>query len=258
MHQSLTELKSIKSFEKTESDTRHSETKQVSFSSAVADYLRSGHHDRAGYLARLCTYFSGVPVAEIDQARIEHAALAICGSASALSTHNRQVYTPTSAILKFAAKRGWCKSFRIKRPTVIKRVSPLPTPHDVDRFIKAAGPGHRRIFIFLIGTGSTVREALRLDWQQINLAHGTVELRNVRGQIVTIILPARLVEMLARFGHHGGKVFRRPDGSPYSENVSAGGQIKKAVEGAQRRSGVKITLRMLRQVWRSRNNAESN
>jgi hypothetical protein len=58
------------------------------------------------------------------------------------------VYTPVSAVLKFSAERGWCAYRRVKRLRVIKRLSPLPTAENVDRFINAAGPSLRRIEIF--------------------------------------------------------------------------------------------------------------
>ena len=226
---------------------------RLRFTEAARRYIAAGGEAR--HLAPLEEFFGVHYVDEIVQADIECAAKAICPNASC-STRNRQVYTPVSAVLKFSAARGWCAYRRIKRPRVIRCVSPLPAAEDVDRFINAAGPSLRRISVFLIGTGRTVRETLQLDWQQVNLAHRTAQVRNPRGQIVTVTLPPRVVEMLARFMCRNGKIFRRPDGSPYSERVSAGGQLKKAVEGAQRRSGVKISPRILRQIWRSRNDGD--
>ena len=224
--------------------------KRLTFARAAVLYAAAG--GEVQYLPPLVRLIGDWSVNQITQTKIDYAAAVLCGDLSP-ATANRQVYTPVSAVLKFCALRGWCEYRRIKRPSAAKRSSPLPSTEEVDRFVNAAGPSLRRILIFLISTGRTVRETLRLDWQQVNLTRGTAQLRNPRGQTTTVVLPPRVVEMMAHFMHRAGKVFRRPDGGPYSEILSAGGQLKKAVEGAQRRSGIKITPRMLRHIWRSRN-----
>jgi hypothetical protein len=69
------------------------------FARAVITYVQKGGEKR--FLEPLLKYFGDLPIAKIDQAAIDEAAMVLYPSGSS-STRNRQVYTPVSAILKSA------------------------------------------------------------------------------------------------------------------------------------------------------------
>jgi integrase len=224
---------------------------EISFREAVALYLLADGDAR--YLTPLIELFGDRPLRTISQRDIDFAALTILPDAAA-STRDRQVYGPASAVLKFGAARGLCKYFRIRRPHGPKIETRLPSSDELDRFVKAAGPSLKRIAIFLLHTDISVGVALRLEWHQIDLAKRQLRLRPGCGEGERLIsLHPRAVEMLARFLHRDGKVFRRPDGSPYQTTALRGGQLKTAFRGACLRAGVPpITPRTLRRVWVAR------
>ncbi len=221
----------------------------ITFREAAAVAIAAGVDGR--YLSpRLLELTDGKRLSDIDQALIKELAQRLLPLAAS-STHNRQVYTPISAVLKFSAARGWCRYFRINRPRHQKPDVVLPSSAELDRFTKAAGPSLKRVIRFLRSTGMTVRETLELDWTQVDLTKRRLRLTPKRdGSERLIVLDLDIVEMLARFLHRTGRVFRRPDGRPYAVKHDAGGLLKSAFRGASDRAGVeRITPRTLRRVW---------
>jgi integrase len=78
------------------------------FSQAALDYIN--HHKDEPRIAKLDSYFGDTPISEIDNDAIRAAAVALFPKGTA-QTRNRELYTPLSAILKFAG----CE-FKVKRP----------------------------------------------------------------------------------------------------------------------------------------------
>ena len=83
------------------------------FAQAGLSYLEAGGSKR--FLERVLRYFGTTPLARIDQDTIERGARKTYPNASN-ATLDRQFYTPTSAVLKHAAKRGWCPPLIMDRP----------------------------------------------------------------------------------------------------------------------------------------------
>ena len=228
-----------------------STTEQIKFEEAAHQYVNAAdaaHREgRARYLPALCTQLGVKPITGICQAEIDQAAYQICPNA-APSTRNRQIYTPASAVLKFAAARGWCKYQRIARPRQSKAKVTLPSSTEIDRFMRAASPSLKKIAVFLLYTGASVRETLELEWDQVDLNR-----RQLRSNGRTMHLHARVAEMLARSLHRHGRVFRRPDGAPYKSTTLRGGQLKTAFRGACQRASIQnITARTLHCIWAAR------
>jgi integrase len=225
---------------------------EITFREAVALYLAAGREGR--YLKALMLELIGDKrLSEIDQSLIDEVAKTIL-PLRASSTRNRQVYTPISAVLKFAAMQGRCAYQRIARPIQAKRVVRLPAACEVDRFVHACPPSLRRIVLFVLCTGATASEAVYLDWSQVDLNRGTVCL-SIRSSSPgrNVPLDSRVIELLERLPHRSGMVFLRPHGGEYSQRRESGGQLKSAFRGACYRAGVLgITPRTLRDIWASR------
>src|SRR5262249_36975601 len=196
-------------------------------------------------------HFGNLPLAKVDQAAIDRAAKVLYPGAKP-GTLNRQVYTPVSAVLKFAAKRGLCEFRQIDRPTQPKGRTRYLTPAEAERLINACSLHLRPLVIFLLYTGARLSEALYLDWQQVNLTQGEVQfLATKNGEPRGVPLHPRLLEELSALPHRQGAVFRRPrDRKPYARKSDGGGQIKTAFSGACRRVGVSgISPHTLRHTW---------
>jgi integrase len=220
----------------------------ATFLEAAVAYMEGGGERR--FLGPLIKHFGSQPLANITQAAIDRAARVLYPRATP-GTLNRQVYTPTSAVLKRAAKRGLCDPRPIDRPAQPKGRTRWLTPAEAERLIAACWAHLRPLVIFLLYTGARLSEALYLDWQQVNLTRGEVQfLATKNGESRGVPLHLRVLEELSALPHREGAVFRRPDGEPYARKSDGGGQIKTAFKGACRRAGISgISPHTLRHTW---------
>jgi integrase len=227
----------------------------VSFLQAAVEYMDNEGERR--YVGPLLAHFGTTPLASIDQAAIDRAAKILCPKA-APSTVNRQIHTPISAILKYAADRGWCEYRRVKRPTQPKGRTRWLTLAEADRLIEACSDHLRPLVIFLFYTGARLSEALYLDWRQVDFARGQVQfLETKNGDPRGVPLHARVLAELQALKHRQGEVFRRPDGKPYARKIDGGGQIKTAFKAACRRAGISdFTPHGCRHTWATWHYAE--
>jgi len=139
---------------------------------AAVAYMEAGGERR--FQAPLIKHFGATSLATLDQAAIDRAAKLLYPSAMA-GTLNRQVYTPASAVLKFAAKRGLCDFRQIERPRQPKGRIRWLTPTEADRLIGACSTHLRPLVIFLFHTGCRLSEGLYLDWAQVDLIRREVQ-----------------------------------------------------------------------------------
>lgn len=208
----------------------------ATFLEAAVGYMEAGGERR--FLGPLVKHFGTTTLARIDQTAIDRAATVLYPDASA-ATLNRQVYTPVSAALKFAAKRGMCDFRQLDRPRQPRgRIRSL-APAEADRLIESCAKHLKPLVVFLFYTGCRLSEGLYLDWQQVDLTRGEVQfLQTKNGASRGVPLHRRAQAALLALPHRTGEVFRRPDGEPYARKEDGGGQIKTAFNGACRRAGI--------------------
>jgi len=213
----------------------------VTFAQAALSYLEAGGNKR--FLEPVIKHFGTAPLAKIDQDAIDLGARKLYPLVSP-STRDRQFYTPTSAVLKHAAKRGWCLPLILERPDVSEPLIKWLTPDDANRLIDACSDHLRPLVIFMIYTGARIGEALWLDWRDVDLRRRHVVFPKTKnGDARGVPLHDRVVVALANLPHRAGEVFRRPDGLPYerpkrADDTSAGSRIKNAFAGACKRAGI--------------------
>jgi hypothetical protein len=106
----------------------------ATFAEAALSYLEAGGNRR--FLEPLIKHFGITPLAKIDQDAIDRGARKVYPGA-ADTTRDRQFYTPTSAVLKHAAKRGWCSAIILERPTAPPGRVRWLFPEEADRLIAA-------------------------------------------------------------------------------------------------------------------------
>jgi integrase len=213
----------------------------ATFAEAALIYLRNGGNKR--YLGKVIQYFGTTPLARIDQDAIDEGARKVYPRAAG-PTRNRQFFTPVSAVLKHAARRGLCP------PLILERPAPSPlrvrwiTAQEADRLIDSCSDHMKPLVIFLIYTGARTGEALWLDWHCVDLSRGHVTFPKTKnGSPRGVPLHRRVLISLANLPHREGPVFRRPDGLPYErptgdESQSAGSRIKTGFKAACRRAGI--------------------
>jgi integrase len=207
----------------------------VTFAEAALSYIECGGSRR--FANPVIEHFGTTPLVRVDQDAIERGARKAFPHASD-ATRDRQFFTPSSAIMRHAAKRGWCAPLLLQRPSPSAERVRYLTPDEADRLIAASSARLGPLIVFLLYTGARVGEALWLDWRDVDLAPAHVTFaRTKNGEARGVPLHQRLVAVLANLGHREGEVFRRPDGHPYErpsgfEDHSAGTRIKTAFRGA--------------------------
>ncbi len=213
----------------------------ATFAEVALSYLECGGSRR--YADKVIAYFGTMPLAQVDQDAIDRGARKAFPGASD-ATRGRQFFTPCSAILRHAAKRGWCSPLLLQRPRPSAERVRWLTLDEADRLIAASSAHLQPLIIFLFYTGARVGEALWLDWRNVDLGRAHVAFGKTKnGEARGVPLHHRVVAALANLGHREHEVFRRPDGRPYERPVgaddhSAGTRIKTAFRGACRRAGI--------------------
>ena len=182
-----------------------------------------------------------------------------------LCGRREQFYEPVSAVIKHAAKRGWCSHIVMERPEKPPSRVRWLTPEQAERRIAACGDHLRPLVIFLLYSGARIGEALWLDWRDIDLnrSHAAFPIDPSEGRRTKnneprgVPLHLRVRAELANLPHRDGAVFRRPDGLPYERlrddenDTSAGNRIKRAFAAACRRAGIEdFTPHDCRHTWR--------
>jgi integrase len=189
---------------------------------------------------RLAEHFRGVNLRQIDQNAVDRAIKVLCSAKAKPGTHLRSVIIPLTAVLIFAAKRGWCERPTFDRPRQPKGRTVWLTPANAIRLRDAASEHLRPLIVFLLCTGARVAEALDLTWDDVDLARRTCALRETKnGKDRIVHLPPAAVAAIANLEGRKGAVFRRPDGEPYTDRErEEGGQFKSAWKTACRRAGL--------------------
>jgi integrase len=211
------------------------------FANAALSYLQQGGSKR--FTAAVISHFGTTPLAKIDQDALDRGAKKLYPNASP-STRNRQFYAIASSILHHAARRGWCPSPIIERPSTPPGRIRWLTIDEADSLITACSDHLRPLVIFMLYTGARTGEALWLDWRDVYLNRAHVSFPKTKnGDARGVPLHPRAVAALANLKGRTGEVFRRPDGKPYSrpksaDDTSAGTRIKTAFKAACRRAGI--------------------
>lgn len=101
--------------------------------------------------------------------------------AGAASSKNRNVVTPASAVLHYAAEREWCAYRKIRR---LEEIRPLPramTVADAARLVAAAKAPKQRLFLlWLFRHGTRLTQTLSVRPAQIDLRARTFDLLDTK------------------------------------------------------------------------------
>lgn len=239
----------------------HGNSASRTFAEAALSYQEKGGD--GFHLAPIILHFGKRALASIGQDEIEAAAKKLKPGAGP-ATINRQIYTPISAVLHHAAKKGWCPKPVIARPTQPGGRVRWIDHAEAERLMAAASPHMKPLVLFLLSTGARLSEALYLDWRQVDLSRGHVSfLETKNGERRGVPLHPRMVAELANLPHKDGAVFRRwlggprqdgrvrPVGPGYeSRDGRGGGQVKTGWKAMCKRAGITdFTPHDCRHTW---------
>lgn len=214
----------------------HGDAVSRTFAEAALSYQKNGGD--GFHLEKLIRHFGRMPVGSIGDADLKSASSKLFAGKSP-STINRQLYTPTVAILNHAAKLKWCSKPVVERPKQPKGRVRWVTPAEADKLIECAAPHLKPLVIFLFSTGARLSEALYLDWRDVDLSRAHVVFLDTKnGENRGVPLHPRAVAALANQPIKTGAVFRTQKKRPYEVREGGGGQVKTAWAGMCRRAGV--------------------
>lgn len=179
----------------------HRET--LTFAQAAEKYLDAGGEDR--FILPVTKHFARRKVNEIDQKDLDEAARVLMPKASA-ATRNRQVYTPTIAVLRYA---GVTTLF--KRPKVERTAAAFVEHEYLEKLLPHCPEKLAALLIFMFYTGRRIGDAVKLDWLDVNLQQRTALIRMPKnGNPIGVHLTGPVFEALANLTERKGKVFGYP------------------------------------------------
>jgi integrase len=150
----------------------------LTFPKAVSLYLAAGKPDR--YIDRLEDYWKNTRVSEINSGAIKQSALDLYPNAKG-STRNRQVIVPTQAIINHCAERQLCQPIKIARFKFETKIKQPVTLEWVNALrAHADRPDIGVLALFMFATGARIKEALSVQWDDIDMRKRTVLIRQTK------------------------------------------------------------------------------
>lgn len=169
----------------------------LTFPQAVTLYLQANKPD--DYLDKIEDYWKDTKVRDMTAGAIKQSAIDLYPNA-APQTRNRQVITPTQAVINHCAELELCAFIRIKRFEEENVGIKTPVDQDwLDTFLLYARPMIKALVLVMYATACRFCEAHRLTWKtDIDLKKRTVKIRDTKTQKTRIAhLPQRVVVALA-------------------------------------------------------------
>lgn len=148
--------------------------------------------------ARLDAYFAETVITGMKHAHLVEAANALFPKGSA-GTKNREVISPASAVLHYAADQEWCTYRKFRRFKESRRSNRRPvSEEDLSKLIEATD-GHKRLFFLLAyETGLRLGNILSLTDDRLDLASATLTVDVTKnGERIALRLSPSLVAALA-------------------------------------------------------------
>ena len=228
----------------------------VKFDDAVDSYVTAGGPQE--YLLRvrktdgaqigLAVHFRGMKLKDIGQSELDAAARKLLPKATA-ATRNRQIYTPFIAVWnhavanKWAAKHEWRRPRERKGTTAVSgpsRAGTLPVSYErAWEFISAMSPAPAVVMTALFYTGMRPIELFALQADDVNLDGRWITIRSSKtGEPRGVPMHELLFPMLSALKQRKGALFRDRRNQPYPIREDGGGQIKSAIAGGRKRTGI--------------------
>jgi integrase len=149
----------------------------LTFADAAVLYRRAGKPTR--FLERIEDHWKDTLVKDIKPGSIRQMAIDLYPNGTA-ATRNRQGIVPCQAIINHAAESELCPFIKVKRFKTERKIKDPFTVEWVEAFCKHASPRLAALAIFMFVTGARVSEALRVQWDDLDLKARTVMIRKTK------------------------------------------------------------------------------
>lgn len=233
----------------------HGAKATVTFVEAASSYLDGGGSIR--FLGRqegtrwtgLVGHFGARKLRTIGQADLDEAARKLLPNASQ-ETRNRQCYTPFIAIWNHAARNGWADERTWRRPRKPKGTALKPAPKragtrpisydDAAKFVSSMSPAPGWAMTILFYTGMRPIELFALEGSEIDIARRWMVVASSKtGAPRGVPMHEFITPLMSYLKERGDPIIRTPRGPAYPLTEDGGGQMKSAVLGATKRSGIR-------------------
>jgi integrase len=239
-----------------------------SFAQAVNLYLDAEPRSEGTVrrLNRILRALGDVALAAVTDEALIRARAKLFGATVAPATVRRGLVVPVRAVMRMAARAGWCEAPLFSAPRAPPGRTLYLLPDEAQRLVAHAAAHLRPLLVFLLGTGARMSEAIELDWRDVDLTGARAILwRTKTGRRRVAHLPPAVIAALAALPQREGQVFlwqrrakkgRAPKHGPrpYADRKRlGGGQIGTAFAGALKRAGLdpNLTPHDLRHSWAS-------
>ena len=187
----------------------------LSFPMAVDYYLRSGKcadKRQQAYIHKLEDYWKNKKIKDMTPGGIRQSAIDIYPDCSG-ATHNRQVITPTQAVINHCAELELCAPIRVKRFTFDRVIKSPVTLEWIDTFCAHADEEMAALALFMFATGCRISEARRVQWDDVDFGQCSILLRQTKTKRQRLPhMPNRLLVALANLPRDKAP-FGRPESS---------------------------------------------
>jgi integrase len=185
------------------------------------------------YLEKIEDYWKDTLVKDIAAGAIRQSAIDIYPHAGP-ATRNRQVITPTRAVINHCAELEMCPPIRVRKFKFEQKIKKPVLIDWLDTFCAHARPIIAALATFMFATACRISEARRVEWDDINFQAGTILVRKTKNKKERAPhMPQRLLVALANLSRdrspfgYGETTLRRW----WDEDIEA---TANAVEGFQR------------------------
>lgn len=167
----------------------------LTFAKAALLYKAAGKQIK--YLPKIAAYWKDTLVKDMTAGAIRQSAIDIYPVAGG-ATRNRQVITPTQAIINHCAEMEMCPPIRVRRFKFERKIKKPITVEWLDTFCAHARPGNIALATFMFATACRIAEARRLEWKDIDFTERTVLIRDNKTKKERLAnVPARLLVAMA-------------------------------------------------------------
>lgn len=178
------------------------------FPQAVALYLKAGKSDR--FLDKIEDHWKNTRVKNMTAGAIRQSAIDIFPNVNG-ATRNRQVITPTQAVINHAAELELCAPIRVRRFKFEKKIKKPVMLEWLDTLCAHARPEIVALATFMFATACRISEARRVEWDDIDFRNNTVLIRKTKNKKARLPhMPQRLLVALANLPRDQ-RPFYRPE-----------------------------------------------
>lgn len=149
----------------------------LTFPQAAALYLKAEKQSK--YLTKIIAHWGDAKVKDMTAGAIRQSAIDLYPGTSG-ATRNRQVITPTQAVINHCAELELCPPIRIKRFKFEAKIKKPVTLEWLNTFCAHARPVIKALVLHMFATACRFAEAHRQDWPDLDFKNRTILIRDTK------------------------------------------------------------------------------